>query len=78
MGPKKRKKLSLSESPLQCVLHFPECHETRTLKIDEIKYVKIKELAEKRQALPLGSVARFDDICQQFPKTFTADIGHHR
>ena len=73
MAPKKKKKTSL-----KCVIHFPECHESQTVEIDDVRYDRLKKIAERRQSQPSGSSLRYDKICQQIPSTWESDIGYHR
>ena len=78
MGPKKKKKTLTSKSEVKCIIHFPECKDHHVISGLESRFEKVQEIAKKRQAQPLGALSRYNNICHQIPKTFSADAGYHR
>ena len=78
MGPKKKKKMSTDETACQCILHFEECQDSNKVAMNELMFEKIKNIAQRRQAQPPDSEARFDGICKNIPDTFDSSTGYHR
>ena len=74
MAPKKKRKKSDNINlEAACIIHFPECKDSKTVSINEEKFEKVKQVAELRQAQPAGSSNRFNQICQQIPETHLFD-----
>ena len=84
MDRKKRKRVSseadeqLVQSRTICVIHFPNSAEQGFTPFTEERLSQLKDIRDRRLALPVDSKQRMPHICQQVPDSAQDDYGYHR
>ena len=61
-----------------CVIHFPDSAEQGFTPLTKERLSKLKDICDRRLALPVDSKQHMPHICQQVPDTVQDDYGYHR